>query len=168
MTSATGPLASSSSTSSTASTSTTLSQTTGDSYSYSASSQVKVLSVKAIVSGGQPGTQTVTFMVQYENIGPTTIYALGVGQTGLIVDNSTGTANVQKIPKVQCEIVMAPYPLTPGDNTTASTPTCSNGFAYEVLQAGSLGVQFTLSWYPSSDLGGQKVSIQITAEFYVD
>jgi len=109
----------------------------------------------------------VSFRVQYENIGTATIYVPGPGN-GLAVDSMTGTAAVQKVPEAQCEIVMAPSPLTQGESTTAFTPGCRNGFGYSLLQGGSLDVQFTLSWYPSSNLSGQNATIQISAEFYLE
>jgi len=147
--------------------STTESQNVGDSYSYTSSSQIEVLLVAATASGGQGSEQVVSFRVQYENIGTATIYVPG-GGNGLVVDSMTGTAVVQKVPEAQCEIEMAPFPLTQGETTTAFTPGCWNGFGYSLLQGGSLDVQFTLSWYPSSDLSGQKATLQISAEFYLD
>ena len=148
--------------STTASSATSGSQTTGNSFSYAASSQVKVLSVQALVSGSQPGDATVTFRVTYENIGSGDIYVLEGGGSDLNVTIVSGGSILQKVTGPRCEIAVAMVPLAPGAQATAITPGCWSGFHYQLMQTGNIQVLMTLGWTSESGQGG---SVEITAHF---
>ena len=148
--------------SSATSSSSTGSQSTGDSYSYTASSQVKVLSVEALVSGSQPGDTPVTFRVTYENIGSGDIYVLEGGGSDLNVTIVSGGSILQQVDGPRCEIAVAMVPLAPGAQATAVTPGCWSGFQYQLLQPGTVEVVMTLGWSNGTNRAG---SIEITANF---
>ena len=156
---------SSSSTASASSTTSTTSweaQRTGSSYSYTASSQVKVLSVAALTSRGQQGDATVTFVVTYENIWSSDIYILQGGGSNLNVTIASGSSILQTVTGPRCMIAVAMTPLAPGDQATAVTPGCWSGFHYQLLQPGSIEVLMTLGWSNATNQGG---SLEITADF---
>jgi hypothetical protein len=139
---------------------------TGDSYTYSASSQVKILTVAASVSQGQNGDAAVNFQVQYENIGSGDIYVLSGGGSNLNVAITSGASILNQVSSPRCEIAVAMTPLSPGANRTAVTPGCWSGFYYQILQPGTIQVELTLTWsngaYVSTGGGG---SLVITADF---
>jgi len=152
-----------SATSSTTYTSTSQSQATGNSYFYTASSQVKVLSVQALTSGSQTGDGTVTFEVTYENIGSSAIYVLEGGGSNLNATVLSGSSLIQQVKSPQCEIAVALVPLSPGAEATALTPGCWSGFHFQLLQPGTIQVLMTLGW--SNGTGKGSGSVKITAEF---
>jgi hypothetical protein len=153
----------SSSASTSSSTSTTQSQTNGSSYSSSASSQVKILSVEAMVSGETSGDSSVTFSVTYQNIGSGDIYVLEGGGSNLNVTIVSGASIIQQVSSPRCEIMVAMTPLAPGASATAVTPGCWSGFHYQLLQPGTVQVQLALGW--SNGVGSGGGSTVITAEF---
>jgi len=147
----------------TGSTSTTQPQTGGDSYSYSPSSQVKILSVEASVSSGQPGSQRVIFEVSYQNIGSGDIYVFEGGGSSLNVTALSSNLAIQRDTGPRCEIAAAIVPLSPGAETTAVTPGCWSGFYFQLLQPGSIQVLLTLGWSNGTGKGGG--SVEITGDF---
>jgi len=145
-------------------TSGTQSQNNGDSYSYTASSQVRILSVEATVSGSQQGESAVSFWVRYENIGNSDIYVVEGDGSGLNATITSGASLIKEFAGARCMIVVVVGPLSPGSNQTAFTPGCWSGYQFELLEPGTIGVQLTLSW--STGLSqGEKGSITINAEF---
>ena len=145
-------------------TSGTQSQNNGDSYSYTASSQVRILSVEATVSGSQQGESAVSFWVRYENIGNSDIYVVEGDGSGLNATITSGASLIKEFAGARCMIVVVVGPLSPGSNQTAFTPGCWSGYQFELLEPGTIGVQLTLSW--STGLSqGEKGSITISAEF---
>jgi len=142
---------------------TTSMQTSGDSYSYAPSSQVKVLSVEATVIGGQPGDRLVTFIVNYENIGSSDIYVLEGAGSDLSATIISGPSLVSQVKTPMCEIAMEAVALPPGGNATAITPGCWSGFQYGLLQSGDVQVQLTFGW--SNGAGTASGSIEIDAYF---
>ena len=145
-------------------TSGTQSQNNGDSYSYTASSQVRILSVEATVSGSQQGESAVSFWVRYENIGNSDIYVVEGDGSGLNATITSGASLIKEFAGARCMIVVVVGPLSPGSNQTAFTPGCWSGYQFELLEPGTIGVQLTLSWSTSLSQG-EKGAITINAEF---
>jgi hypothetical protein len=144
------------STSSTSSSTSTQSLSTGAAFTYTPSSQVKVLSVSAMVSG----SSIIGFSAQFQNIGTDSINVLTGGGSSLDSSITTGAANVMVVTGPRCEIAEALSPVSPGGEWTAITPGCWSGYHYELLTPGTIGVQLTLTWS-----GGTGGSLQIYAEF---
>jgi hypothetical protein len=148
---------------STTSTSVTSTQSlvTGGSYTYNASSQVKVLSVAATVSGDG----TVVFSVQFENIGNSTIYILGGGGSGLNASVPSGSSVSTQFDKARCMIVTTNVPVAPGQDYTATTPGCWSGYSFNLVAPGTVTVQLILSWSAGSSSPAPSGAVTITAEF---
>jgi hypothetical protein len=161
-----------SSTSSTSSTSVTPSSTsttsvtstqsvvTGGSFTYTSSSQVKILYVAATVSSGVIG-----FSVQFENVGSGAIYVLSGGGSSLNATITSGASNIRQVSSPRCEIVEALLPVNPGETWSAHAPGCWSGYYYQVLGPGTIQVQMTLTWSGGTSQGGGSDSLTINAEF---
>ena len=121
------------------------------------------MAVDATVSGAQAGDPTVTFRVEYQNIGTSSIYVLEGGGSDLNVTLVSGASLIQQVKSPTCEIMVAMTPLAPGGDATAVTPGCWSGFQYQLLQAGNLQVLLTLGW--SNGAGEAGGSVEITASF---
>jgi len=134
----------------------TQSLATGGSFTYTASSQVKVLSVSATVSGDS----IIGFSAQFQNIGSATINVVTGGESSLNSTITTGATNVKVVTGPRCEIAEAMSPVSPGGEWTATTPGCWSGYHYELLGPGTIGVELTLTWS-----GGAGSSLEIYAEF---
>lgn len=138
-----------------------------NSFTYSpANSDVRILSVQAFASqDGTGGQTTLSFSVQFENIGTQTIYVTraGVG-SGLTATILSGDVRTQAT--VMCMIAEAPTPISPGSNNTVETPTCSTGHDYILLQPGTVEVELTLSW-STGDSTQSPSTVTITADFYL-
>jgi hypothetical protein len=150
---------------STASTISTQTVSTGGSYTYNPSSQVKILSVAATVSGSQAGHQAVTFSVQFENTGTGTIYVLSGGGSSLSSTVTSGQLVVQQVTGPKCEIAIAMGPVSPGGDWTARTPGCWSGYYYQLFGPGTVQVQLTLNWSGNSSQGTSSGSLVIDAQF---
>ena len=146
----------------TQSASSTQSQSTGNSYSYSASSQVKILGVTAIVSQ-QARDPTVSFSVQFENIGSSVIYVVGGGGGDVSATITSGSAVLTQVSSPRCEIATAIVPVSPGADSAATVPGCWSGFYYSLAQPGTVQVQLTLGWSNGTTQPGG--SVEISAEF---
>lgn len=132
----------------------------GGTYTYTPSSQVKIVSVSATVSGGSGGPQTVSFTVVAENIGADNVTVLTGGGSGLNSTVLSGGSYVSAVPSVRCEIAVAMVPVGPGGTWTSTTPGCWSGYYYQLRQDGTVQVQLTLSWS-----GAAPGSTVIDAEF---
>jgi hypothetical protein len=133
----------------------------GSSYTYSPTTPLKIVSVQAFTSQSGSGNQTLSFSVEFENIGSSTIYVTSGGGSSLSANIISGpVSTVHDIAK--CEIVSVMVPVGIGDNFTQSTPGCWSGYTYQLLQPGTVQVEFTLSWSSASSGGGVT---EITAEF---
>lgn len=147
------------------STSSSTSEQAGGEYTYTSSSQVKILSVAAQVSGSQGSTQVLVFKVQFENIGSGKIYVQGGGGSSLTASITSGEAVLKQVNGPRCEMVTALVPLNPGENWTSVTPGCWSGYYYQLLGPGTIQVELTLSWYSGEGPGGNAGSTVITAQF---
>jgi hypothetical protein len=145
--------------------STTQSQTSGGSYAYNPSLYVKILSVAATVSSAQAGHQTLTFRVQFENVGSGTIYVLSGGGSSLSAIITSGASVVQEVAGPRCEIATVMGPVSAGGDWTATTPGCWSGFSYQLLEAGTIQVQLTLTWSGDNSQGSGSGSLVINAQF---
>ena len=161
-------LSNSSSTANSFSTSTTTSTFSGtsgavisaNSFTYSSSSTIKVLSVRATVSGGA-GNQFLSFNVEFQNIGSAPIYIQDGGGSPLSATILSGP--VQEVRTVQCEIVTGMIPISPGQTDSVFTPGCWSGYNYVLSQPATIQVLLNLTWYNGSYSRAR--SMQITAEF---
>ena len=149
---------------STTSVSTTQPQVGAGSFTYTSSSQVKVLSVAATVFAGQGGKSGVGFSVKFENIGANPIYVLNGGGSGLNVTVTSGNSVVESSNGIRCELVEVLGPLGTGANATAMAPGCWSGYTFQLVQPGMVGVRMTLSWANGTS-GGASGAIEIEAEF---
>jgi hypothetical protein len=148
------------------STSSIFQTTPGGQYTYSPSSEVKILSVQAFVSQAGSGEQTLTFSVEFQNIGNSTIYVVTGGRTSLNATILSGPVRTQYAQTAKCQIVSPEIPIGRGGNFTSSTPSCSSGFIYVLLQPGTIEVELTLSWSANTSTGGVSGGvIDIMAEF---
>jgi hypothetical protein len=134
-------------------------------FTYSSSSQVKILSVSALISQMQSGARAIGFSVQFENVASAPIYVLSGGGSSLSVTSLTGTPVTSQPLKFRCEVPVAMTAVNPGGNHTSSTPGCWSGYTYLLSQPGTIEVQLILTWSNASSQGGQQGSIEITAEF---
>ena len=116
------------------------------------------------MSGSQPGDESVSFWVKYENIGTSDIYIVEGGGSGLSANITSGTSLIQEYGGARCDIIVVVGPLSPGANQTAFTPGCWSGVRFELLEPGTVGVRLTLSWSTSVSQG-EEGSITINAEF---
>jgi len=165
LSSSTEPTISTTSTStSTTSVTTTQPQLGAGSFTYTPSSQVKVLSVAATVFSGQGGKSGVEFSVKFENIGASPIYVLNGGGSGLNVTVASGDSVVESSTGIRCELVEVLGPLNTGANATAIAPGCWSGYAFQLVQPGMAGVKMTLTW-ANGISGGASGAIEIDAEF---
>jgi hypothetical protein len=141
------------------------SPTSGGSFTYTANSQVKVISVSALVSQGQSGSQTVSFSVEFENIGGSTIYVLEGGGSSMSASLTPGTAEVSKASSVACEMMVAEVSVAPMQDHTSVTPGCWSGYVWQLVSPGTVQVQITLGWSGSASAGSNSGSVDITAQF---
>ena len=152
------------STSSASATATTTASGSGadGSYTYAPSSEVRVLSVSAVVSGGA-GARTVSFSVAAQNTGTGNITVLEGGGSSLASAILSGGSVVTQVASPRCEIAEAPVPVAPGGSWTSVSPGCWSGFYYSLVGSGPVEVQLDLSWGGVS--GGSAGSLAIDAVF---
>ncbi len=135
---------------------------TQGSFTYSPNSNVKILSVEAYTSQYGTENQSISFLINFENVGNDTIYVVRGGGSGLNATILSG--NVKEVSTVRCDIAEAPSPVAPGSNSSVTTPGCWSGYNLVISQPGTIQVQLTLSWsYGQSST--QMSSDVITAEF---
>ena len=131
----------------------------GSSYTYTSSSQVKILAVSAEVSG-VAGDQSISFSVTFENIGSGSIYVAGGDASGINATIESG-ASSEVSPGPKCEGAVALVPINPGSEFTSTAPGCWSGYSYHV-QGPAVQAEITLSWS-----GANAGSIDISAQFAV-
>ena len=153
------------STTTTSATETSYTQTSvpGGSFTYTPSSQVKILSMNATVTKSNSGIEWVTFSVVFQNTGSNSIDVTS-GGTSLKSNVTSGTASIAKIRSPACEIPQMEIPVDPGASMEVSTPSCLNGFYYQLTASGSVNVSLVLSWSSGMTQG----STTITASFSLD
>ena len=138
----------------------------GGEYSYSPNSPVKILEVQAFTSQGGSGKQSLSFSVEFQNVGSSTIYVVSGGSTSLNATILSGPARSETSFSAKCEIVTAQIPVGPGDNFTSSTPSCGSGYTYTLLQPGTIRIELTLSWSQGSSTSGSSGgATEIMSEF---
>ena len=157
--------ASSSTTSGGSSAATSSTQGPGGSYTYTPSTQVKILSVAALVSRGQSGGEALGFRVTFENVGSGPITVVAGGGSSLNATITSGSAQVSQVASIKCEIATAMVTVSPGKNFTSATPGCWSGFSWQVVQPGTIQVDLTLSWGGSGSAGSTSGSLEIAAQF---
>jgi hypothetical protein len=146
---------------------TTSSQTTpGGSYTYSPSSPVKILSVQAFANQ-EAGSKnrTLSFSVEFQNVGSSTIYVVSGGGSSLSATILSGPAHSQIALGPKCEIVSAEIAVRTGQNFTSVTPGCWSGYTYQLSQPGTIEVELSLSWSTSVTTGASGGVTDIMAEF---
>jgi len=167
-------LSSSTDSSTTATTTSTASSTTSvttaqppsgvGSFTYTPSSQVKVLSVAANVFPGGGAESEVQFSVKFQNIGASPIYVLNGGGSGLNVTVTSGDSVVESYTGIRCELVEVLGPLGTGANATVTNPGCWSGYSFQLVRSGMVVVKMTLGWANGTN-GGPSGEIEIDAEF---
>ena len=141
-------------TSVTTATATSTESSLGDSFTYSPSSQIKVLFVNATVMKSGGGVDAVGFSLQVLNVGNRTVY-VKEGGVGSSLNSSVPSDSTILREQVEpmCEIAMAPAPLTPGSMATLTTPGCWSGFSFELIGSGTVVVHFVFTWDQSAAWG---------------
>jgi len=134
---------------------------TGGSFTYTSSSQVRILSVAATVSNAEGGYSGLVLSVRFENVGSGTIYVSGGAASSLNATILSG-ATTTRAAGVRCEMAIALIPIDPGGEYTSTTPSCSSGYYYQVAGPGTVQVELTLSWS-----GSNAGSLDIYAQFNV-
>lgn len=152
------------STYSASSSSTSSSSVGGGSYSYTNSSQVEVISVAAVLSQGQGGSEVVTFSVQAKNVGSGDIYVLAGGGSSLNSTIVSGNSLVSTVKSPRCGILEAMIPIAPSGDWASSSPGCWSGFQYQLQQQGTIEVLLELTW-TSGTTQGSSNSLVIDATF---
>jgi hypothetical protein len=98
------------------------------------------------------------FVVAFENVENHPIYMVGGCGSGLSSSISASSV-IQKIssgPLCACaEFVMV---LEHGQNHTSTTPGCWSGYDYELIQSGTVAVNFTQYWTSGSSHGMNSTS----------
>jgi hypothetical protein len=133
----------------------------GNEFSYTPSSQVKVVSIDASVFSSQ-GSQLVVFSGEFENTGSGTIQVIGGGGSSLNVTTLGGSSILSQVSSPKCDIAAAMGSISPGQEWTATTPGCWSGFHYLLLGPGTIEVQLSLSWGGTSGPGTLVVSAEFT------
>jgi hypothetical protein len=150
----------------TTSTSTVTSNITSDSYTFSPSTPLKILSVWTVVAATQNGERYVTFYVEFENIVSSTVYIVGGCGSGLDLYAFTNSSVLQKIPSgplCLCpEFIM---PLSYGQMHTSITPGCWSGYSIKLLGSGKTTLNFVQYWTNSSSGAQNQDNTMITASF---
>jgi hypothetical protein len=164
-TSTTSGTSTSSTTSGSSSSSTSSSQGPSGSYTYTPSAQVKILSVAALVSKGPSGGEALGFRVTFENVGGGPITVVAGGGSSLNATITSGSAQVSQVAGMKCEIATAMVTVASGQSFTSATPGCWSGFSWQVVQPGTIQVDFTLSWGGSGSAGSTPGSVEIAAQF---
>jgi hypothetical protein len=130
------------------------------SYTYEPNSQVKILSVEAVVSQ----SETITFEVQFQNIGTGDIYLVEGGGSALSAAIPAGPNIVTQAQDKGCSIATAMVSLAPGGDHTSVTPGCWSEFHYVLNAPGDVNVNLVLSWSDGFSGSGQQ-SVTITCNF---
>lgn len=164
-TTSTNPESSSTTTTQVSSSTASSSTTPSGVFSYSPNSQVKILSVQAYTSQSESGNQSVTFNVEFQNIGSSTIYVVSGGSSSLSATIISGPVHTQLNNVAKCEIVSAEIPVGSGQNFTSVTPGCWSGYNYQLSQPGKIQVELTLTWATGISNSGVSNMIEIMAEF---
>jgi hypothetical protein len=148
------------------STSTVTSNITSDSYTFSPSTPLKILSVWAVVAATQNGERYITFYMEFENVVTSAVYIVGGCGSGVDLYAFTNSSVLQKIPGgplCLCpEFIM---PLSYGQKHTSITPGCWSGYAIKLLGSGKATVNFVQYWSNGSSGAQNKDSTIITASF---
>lgn len=130
-------------------------------FTYSPDSPVKVLAMNATLN--QAGNQRLSFSVEFQNVGNSTIYIAGGGGSSLSVTILSGPVHSRNLPK--CEIASFEIPVNSGQTHTSYTPGCWSGYDYVLWQPGIVMVRLTLNWSANAVGGLQGGVTVITAEF---
>lgn len=143
------------------------SNTTCASLTYSPTGQVQVESVRAMQyicqnCGAVNGQSYVTFAVTFDNVGSPPIYFLGPYLSSSVPPNSPV---LHEVVSSLCAGTVTFVTLNAGQNYTLRAPSCGTGFTYQLVQAGSLNVSFTINWTTSAKATDFPNSTTISAQF---
>ena len=143
--------------------------TTCASFTYTANSPVKADSVQATEfvcnnCGAVNGQSYVSFQVDFENVGNSTIY-VAAGSGGLSVSTLGNSSVLRPVTTQVCAGTFAIVSLNHGENYTMYAPGCDAGFEYQLAQAGSVTVTFSFDWTTNSTASTFPNSTVITAQF---
>ncbi len=135
------------------------------SFATNSSSPVKVLSVEAIISTSQNGSESIGFRVTFQNSGTAPIYLAGGCGSCLSSTVPTDSQIIMKVtggPRCYCATMLVG--VDPGQNYTATSPGCWSGFRYQLMQPGTVLVHFDIAWSSSAD-SSQSGDTAIAANF---
>jgi hypothetical protein len=145
---------------------TTMSNITSDSYNFSSSTPLKIQSVWATITTTQNGERYITFYVEFENVGNSTVYIVGGCGSGLDLYTFTNSSVLQKIPRaVICLCPQFIISLSPGQNHTSTIPGCWSGYYIKLLEPGKATINFAQNWSTSSSGAQKQDKTLITASF---
>jgi hypothetical protein len=110
------------------------------------------------------GQSYVTFEVNFQNVGNSTIYV--AGGTGELSVSTLGNSSVLRpVTSEICPGTFAIIALSPGQNYTMYGPGCDSGFDYQLVQAGNVTLTFSFDWTTNSQANTSPNSTTITAQF---
>ncbi len=133
-------------------------------YSYSPETPVRILSVQAFANESGSGNATLSFSVEFQNVGNSTIYVGAGAANSLNATILSGPASSGLSRQLKCMII-GEISVGPGQNSTSETPSCGSGYSYVLLHPSTIIVLLTLSWSISNMPKGLT---DITAEFTLD
>jgi hypothetical protein len=103
-------------------------------------------SVRAIASQARNGMLNITFAVTFENIGNSSVRAIGGWVGALSSDVPANSSVLREIPSRPCCAAIYIVTLNHGQNYTVYTPDSSSGFNYQLVNPGSVDVLLSFNW----------------------
>jgi hypothetical protein len=131
------------------------------SFSYNASGNpTRVTSVEAS-DGSAGGQASVSFNVQFQNIGDYPIYLPG----GLSTNVPASSPVLVAYPVQKCAQTFQVSKVNPYQGYSLSGPPCGDGVAYAIAQAGIIDVVLSFHWTTNATSNSFPNSTTISAEF---
>ena len=136
------------------------------SFSYNSDGQVRVDSVSAtqqvcfncgVVNGN--GHSYVYIQVTFENTGSLPIY-IPDGSAGVSASPSSNSSVLQQVVSGQCAGTYSILELDPGKSATFSGPSCEEGFAYQVVNPGTVTLTLSFNWTTNSQASTNPTDFQ--------
>jgi len=136
------------------------------SFSYNSDGQIRVDSVNAtqqvcfncgVVNGN--GHSYVYIQVTFENTGSLPIY-IPDGSAGVSTSPSSNSSVLQQVVSGQCAGTYSILKLDPGKSVTLSGPSCEEGFAYQVVNPGTVTLTLSFNWTTNSQASTNPTDFQ--------
>ncbi len=136
------------------------------SFSYNSDGQVKVDSVNAtqqacfncgVVNGN--GHSYVYIQVTFENTGSLPIY-IPDGSAVISTSPSSNSSVLQQVVSAQCAGTYSILELDPGKSATFSGPSCEDGFAYQMVNPGTVTLTLSFNWTTNSQASTNPTDFQ--------